>query len=102
MTTIKGINVHIITSATTGILTEMTVETDNRDRIRWELACKREKWPTPTEAPFLWATYLAYAALKRSGELPSGMTFEEFSDATSHAEAAAVDVDPTQLAIAAD
>lgn len=56
---------------------ELTVVTDNRDRVRYDVARSRHGWPTPTEAPTLWATVCAYYAVKRSGEFQD-LTVEQF------------------------
>ena len=75
------------------------ITTDNRDRIAWELHRSREKWPTPTDAPTLWATFLAWHAAKREGRI--GLSFDEFNAQTQAVEAQAVSVDPTTTATAA-
>ena len=100
MSSIKAINVEVVTSAVTGVLAAVTVRTDNRDRIAWDLARGRNKWPQAQEAPSLWATHIAYTALRRGGDLPSNMTFDEFNDQTVSAEPEVIDVDPTRTATA--
>ena len=98
MSSIKAINVEVVTSAVTGALAAVTVRTDNRDRIAWDLARGRNKWPQAQEAPSLWATHIAYTALRRAGEV--SCSFEEFSEATVSAEPEVIDVDPTRTATA--
>jgi hypothetical protein len=49
-------------------LTEYTVQTDNRDSIQWDVTRSRKDWPKSTDGPMLWLTFLAWHALKRSGE----------------------------------
>ena len=72
------------------------VATDNRDRVAWDLYRSRTKLPTATDAPSLWATFIAWNALKRSGQISA--TFDEFTAATSAVEAEARPVDPTSPA----
>lgn len=91
----QTLQVTIITDAVDGEPREYAVITDNRDRVRWEIARAREKWPDGVAAPTLLSTYLAWAALARSGEL-DGMKFETFQTHVYGTEAALVDVDPTQ------
>lgn len=54
------------------------VEITNPDRVRWDLTSTRHKWPSFQDAPFLGMTFLAWAAMKRTG-LYSG-PWEEFRD----------------------
>lgn len=49
-------------------LTEYTVQTDNRDMVRWDLLRSRKNWPTAKDAPMLLMSVLAWHAIKRSGE----------------------------------
>lgn len=98
MSNIKAVNVEVITTAVTGEPAAITVRTDNRDRIAWDLARGRQKWPQAQDAPSLWATHIAYTALRRTGEITC--TFEEFSDATTSVEPEVIDVDPTRTATA--
>lgn len=46
---------------------EYTVQTDNRDMVRWDLLRSRKKWPAQREAPILFMSVVAWHALKRSG-----------------------------------
>lgn len=48
-------------------LTEYTVQTDNRDAVRYDLMRARLGWPSGSDAPMLWLSVLAWSALKRSG-----------------------------------
>lgn len=58
---------------------EYTVQPDNRDMVRWDLIRSRKGWPATSDAPILWATVVAYFALRRSGEL-GDETVEAFID----------------------
>ncbi|WP_311878680.1 hypothetical protein [Microbacterium forte] len=63
---------------------EYTVEGDNRDMVRFDLIRARKGWPGSSDAPILWATVVAYFALRRSGEVPESETVEQFIDRAVH------------------
>lgn len=64
-------------------LVEVTVQTDNRDAVAWDMHRNRVNWPAGTDAPMLWMTYLAWSAMRRDGSSPAGgLTFEQFNDRT--------------------
>ena len=63
-------------------LTEITLQADNRDMVRFDLVRSRKSWPASGDAPVLWATVVAYFALLRSGEIPKDETVEQFIDRT--------------------
>lgn len=91
-----------------GARTEYTLQTDNRDRIRYELTAAKRNWPSiaSEQALFLFLTVCAWSALKRSGELPAGLDLDTFLDRCvvvepvkgEDGQPAMVDVDPTQPA----
>lgn len=56
--------------------TERTVQPVNADLLRWDRTRNAKKWPGPDDAPFLWLTFLAWAALKRQGDID--MSLEDF------------------------
>ena len=99
MSALKRIIVRAITEDPDGTTREIAVATDNRDRIKWDLYRSRSKWPMPTDAPSLWATFLAWSALRRTGA--TAQDFEAFSETVVAADAEAVDVDPTPTATGA-
>lgn len=47
--------------------TQYDVQTDNRDLVRYDLMKARKGWPTQREAPIVFMTAVAWAALKREG-----------------------------------
>lgn len=92
---------------------EYTVQTDNRDMVRFDLMRGRKQWPTMQEAPMLWLTFLAWSALSREKELPGADVDKELDrilsvdvvddegnvvDLDDPDVADAVSVDPTQTA----
>lgn len=93
---------------TLGDDSQVEVQTTNSDLVRWDMTRAKQRWPSdPREAPFLWLTFLAWAALKRTQTIPADTTWEAFSDSTQEIanlddegqEAdQVVEVDPTQQA----
>ena len=90
--------------------TEYTIQTDNRDLVRFDLIRGRHKWPTLQDAPKLWATVIAWSCLAREGKLPGQNVEAELDrilavdlldedgnpvDINSPAAAEAVAVDPS-------
>ena len=49
-----------------GTVAELTVQTDNRDAVRFDLMRARKGWPPMGEAPILFMTVLAFLAIRRS------------------------------------
>jgi len=52
------------------------LQTDNRDLIRWDQTRLRHKWPTMDAAPFLWMTFISWAAARRTGAIPEDYRYE--------------------------
>lgn len=62
-------------------LTEITVQTDNRDAVRFDVMRARMNWPGGDVAPMLWMTVQAWSALKRSKATPwSTLKVDQFFD----------------------
>lgn len=57
---------------------DLEVQTDNRDMVLWDRTRIRHKWPKFDEAPFLWLTFLAWSAARRSGAIPADLTYERW------------------------
>lgn len=57
--------------------TEYTIQTDNRDMVRFDLTRARQSWPSMQDAPMLWATVLAWSCLSREGKLPGRNVADE-------------------------
>lgn len=74
---------------------EITVQTDNRDAVRWDMLRSRKKWPAGSDAPMLWMTVLAWSALKRSDEIDG--EFEAFNDKCVQVRSADKDGQPKPL-----
>lgn len=66
------------TLAGTGEVVE--VQSTHADAVRFDLARPRLNWPTMKEAPMLWATFLAWHALRRemkAGKRPPIVPFPD-------------------------
>jgi len=57
----------------------LTVQAMNPDMILWDRTAAKHGWPSMAKAPFLWMTFLAWSALRRTGQLAE-VTWETFSD----------------------
>jgi hypothetical protein len=58
-----------------------TVRLMQRDYIAWDKTTARQKWGSAQDAPFLFQTFVAYAAAKRLELLERGTSFDAFCDA---------------------
>lgn len=67
-----------------GTVTE--VQATNADLVRWDFTRAKHKWPTLREAPFLWQTFVAWSALRRTKGPGGDMTWEAFSDSAQAVE----------------
>ena len=55
------------------------LQCDNRDLILWDQTRARHKWPKFDEAPFMWLTFLSWAAARRTGQINGETTYEVWS-----------------------
>jgi hypothetical protein len=55
---------------------ELNLQTTNADLVLWDRTRFRHKWPTVTDAPFLWLTFIAWAAARRTGAIPENLKYE--------------------------
>jgi len=75
------------------------VQTTNADLVLWDRTRVTHKWPKFDDAPFLWLTFLSWAALRRNGEIPLDVKYEAFEKRTLSIENIDEDdneADPTQ------
>lgn len=79
---------------------EQEIQTTNADLVLWDRTRAVKRWPKFDDAPFLWLTFLSWAAMRRTGEIPVGTKYEEFEAQTLSIANADDDnpepVDPTQ------
>jgi hypothetical protein len=63
------------------------VQSINADLVRWDRTRLANKWPKMEDAPIIWATFIAWAAMRRQGLIPQDLKYEEF-------EATALSIEP--------
>lgn len=63
----------------------LRIQTANPDLVLWDRTRARHKWPGFQDAPFLWLTFISWAAAKRQGLIDAATTYESW-------EATALDV----------
>ena len=66
MAQLKFPRVLVTIERSDGTLAELTVQTDNRDAVRFDLLRARKGWPPMADAPLLFMTSLAWLAIRRS------------------------------------
>jgi hypothetical protein len=69
---------HYCTVILAGDPTTYTVRVTNREYVAWDMTAPKHKWGTAQQAPFLSATFMAYAAGKREGLW--SMSFDAFRE----------------------
>lgn len=57
-------------------------QTTNADMVLWDRTRAKHKWPTFQEAPFLWVTFLSWAAARRTGAIAPDYTYERWESET--------------------
>ena len=71
----------------------------NPDLLLFEETAVKHRWKGPTDAPFRWLTFLAWAASRRTGRIGPDVTWESFAATTleiSDARPAPATADPTR------
>ena len=58
--------------------TDREVQCTNADMVRFDLTRSKQKWPGAQDAPFLWLTFVAWAALRRTGVIEQSLGYEAF------------------------
>lgn len=86
---------------------EYLVQAENPDLVAYDLTAFKHKWPPMDKAPFVWLTFLAWHASRRTGVIPTELGYEAFRDSTrevsaANADAAADAVTPTEPVAATD
>jgi len=52
------------------------LQTTNADLVLWDRTRFRHKWPQVSEAPFLWLTFIGWAAARRTGAISQDHRYE--------------------------
>lgn len=61
---------------------DLEVQTVNPDLVLWDRTRFKHKWPTVTDAPILWTTFITWAAARRTGAIPPDYTYEKWEAET--------------------
>jgi len=86
---------------------DLEVQTANPDLVLWDRTRVKHRWPKFDEAPFMWLTFLSWAAARRTGAIEASYTYErwetdvlEVEDANeAEKRAAGETVDPGELGL---
>jgi len=54
------------------------LQTTNRELVLWDRTRIKHKWPTGQDAPFLWLTFISWAAARRTGAIPADLSYERW------------------------
>lgn len=68
------------------------LQTLNPDLVLWDRTRVKHKWPKFDEAPFLWLTFLTWAAARRTGLIDPSVTYEAWEADVTQVDT--VDTDP--------
>lgn len=73
---------------------EFVVTTRLSDHNLWDITRAKHKWPVPADAPMTWLGFLAWAAGRRTGKIPTSMTWDAFLAACEGVENITEDENP--------
>lgn len=57
---------------------DLEVQSTNADLVLWDRTRFKHKWPAVSDAPFLWLTFIAWAAARRTGAIPTDLRYESW------------------------
>lgn len=60
--------------------TVFRVQAINPDLLRYDRTAAKHGWPAPTAAPFLWLTFLAWSAARRTNAIPDDLSWDDFAN----------------------
>jgi hypothetical protein len=66
---------------------DLEVQTTNADLVLWDRTRFRHKWPQVADAPFLWLTFIAWAAARRTGAITGEHKYESWEGEVLEVEA---------------
>lgn len=66
---------------------DLELQTINADLVLWDRTRAKHKWPKFDEAPFLWLTFLSWAAARRTGVINGSVTYETWEAETLDVQA---------------
>lgn len=56
----------------------LEIQTANPDLVLWDRTRVKHRWPKFDEAPFLWLTFISWAAARRTGAIEPAYTFDRW------------------------
>jgi hypothetical protein len=71
----------------------LEIQTANPDLVLWDRTRVKHRWPKFDDAPFLWLTFLSWAAARRTGAIEPSYTFERWESEVLEVSNAADDDD---------
>ncbi len=71
----------------------LEVQSINADLVLWDKTRFKHKWPKPDEGPFIWMTFLSWAAARREGLIPPDYTYETWESTVTDIDVPAEDKD---------
>lgn len=57
---------------------DLEVQTANPDLVLWDRTRVKHRWPKFDEAPFMWLTFLSWAAARRTGAIETSYTYDRW------------------------
>jgi hypothetical protein len=89
----KKLSIHVVMNDGT----EYDTESKTSDYLLYENTARKHKWGGISDNPALWEAFIAWAALKRTGQID--LAWEKFIEASDTVEGTSADVDPTTVAV---
>lgn len=68
-------------------LDDVEIQTTNADLVLWDRTRFKHKWPNVSDAPFLWLTFIAWAAARRTGAITTDTRYETWESTVLEVEA---------------
>lgn len=65
----------------------LEIQTTNADLVLWDRTRYKHKWPGVADAPFLWLTFISWAAARRQGAIPGDLAYERWETQVLEVEA---------------
>jgi hypothetical protein len=76
--------------------TQLVAHILNTDLLRWDKTAAKHSWPKYDVTPMTFATFLSWAALRRTGAIDPDVTWEKFSEEQC-ADVTAIDAEGNPL-----
>jgi hypothetical protein len=54
----------------------LELQATNQDLLLWDKTRAKHRWPKFEDAPFIWMTFLAWSAARRTGVIPPETKYE--------------------------